>query len=309
MRTRKIENTRLIDVQTLRIQISTLTKRHVFGEYPAFLRQCIGNEVVLMTIIPNTDKSYLLDCRFEGLHEIQTFLILGDSAPHNTTQYFFICPMTNKRVRTLFVVDQKVHTRYQTNFRYLSQVRHNCYMANEELGNLFTIKNKCFRPASRQSDIYKEIAATYYIYSQSETSIQKFRSYSVIRTDCRVRVDSLRKAFTDCVRTMRAGENEIADFRAKNSDSPEPKKKRGRKICDPKGAVPLLSINKKIESIKRKLSLPGADKERLNAQLAEAEKKRAEAIVAILPAVKEFEDWVFAQAKPQESISSDKTST
>lgn len=309
MRTRKIENTRLIDVQTLRIQISTLTKRHAFGEYPSFLRQCIGNEVVLMTIIPNTDKSYLLDCKLEGLREIQTFLILGDSAPHNTIQYFFICPMTNKRIRTLFVVDQKVCTRYQANFRYLSQVRHNCYMTNEELGNLFTIKNKCFKPESRQSDICHEIAATYYDYNKSETSIKKFRNYSAIRTECRVRTDSLRKALADCMRAMRAGKNEIADFRAKNSDSPEPKKKRGRKKCDPNRATPLSSIIKKIDSIRRKLSLPGADTERLNAQLAEAEKKKVEAMAALMPIVSEFEALVFSQSKPLESIPKDKPST
>jgi len=308
MRTRKIENTQLIDVQTLRIQISTLTKRHTFGEYPTFLRQSIGNEIVLMTIIPNKDKSYLLDCMLEGTQEIQTFLILGDSAPHGTTQYFFICPMTNRRVRTLFLFGQKVQTRYQANFRYLSQVRHNCNMTNEELGNLFTIKNKCYKSASRQSDICKEIAVTYYYYNQPETTPTKFRNYSAIRTECRVRVDNFREALAGYVQFMRTEKNKIVDLRNQVSDEPKHKEKCGRKKSDPNKPLPLTAINKKIDSITNRLKLPGADKERLNAQLAEAEKKKIEAIVALSPLINEFETWLSSELKPQESIPKDKPS-
>ncbi len=306
MRTRKIENTRLIDVQTLRIQISTLTKRHAFGEYPAFIRLCIGNEIVFMTIIPNTDNSYLLDCRLEGLHEIQTFLILGDSAPNDTTQFFFICPMTNKRVRTLFVFNQKVCTRYQANFRYLSQVRHNCYMTNEELGNLFTIKNKCFRPASRQSDICKEIAATYYDNDKSETAIKRFRSYSAIRTDCRVRVDNLRKALTKCTHAMRVVRNELMESIAKNSDEPKPKVKSGRKKNDPTKAKSLPYLNRRVEALRQKLQLPGVDKEKVSMQLAEAEKQFTEARDAIAPKVRELEAFIFSQAQTPPNTPTDK---
>lgn len=306
MRIRKIENTQLIDLHTLRIQISMLTRRHAFGEYPDSIRQKIGNWVILMTVIPNGDKSFFIDFMVEGSHEIQTFLIIGDSAPHNTTQYFFVCPMTHKRVRTLFIVGNKIQTRYQTNFRYMSQVRHGCKMTHEELGDLFTKKHDSYKYASRQSDIFKEVAATYYHYHQTETSVIKFCSYSAILTECRGRVDNLRKALTEYTHAMRVVRNEVMESIAKNSDEPKPKVKRGRKKNDPTKAKSLPYLNKRVEALRQKLQLPGVDKEKVSMQLAEAEKQFTEARDAIAPKVRELEAFIFSQPQTPPNTPTDK---
>jgi|GEM_PF-5637049 len=193
MRTRKVVEEKLIDTQVYRIQISALVAKKAFINLKTSISLYIGEETVEIHVTPKLANSYTIDTIVSRTGEQNRFDVISGDAPNGGIQYYFICPKTNKQVRTLFVIDGRIVTRYQANLRYLSQLRHNCIVTGEELGDLFLKRKACYKDASRQALVFGRVANTYYQTCIQKGEKIKFSSYSKVLKESRSNEDLYHK--------------------------------------------------------------------------------------------------------------------
>jgi len=189
MRKRKIVDDNLIDTQTRRIQISTLVANKAFISAPTSIYLYIGEEDVEIKVTPDLANCYTIETKVSRTGEQNKINVVSGHSPNGGLQYYFICPKTKKRVRTLFIIDGRIVTRYQVNLRYTSQVRHKCAVSAEELGNLFSKRKACYKDASRQALIFGRVANTYYQTCIQKGEKIKFSSYSKVLKESRSNED------------------------------------------------------------------------------------------------------------------------
>jgi hypothetical protein len=193
MRKRKIVDGDLIDTQICRIQISTLVAKKAFVNVPTSIYLYIGEEDVEIKVTPDLANCYTIEAKVSRTVEQNRISVVSGHAPNGGLQYYFICPKTNKRVRTLFIIDGRIVTRYQAHLRYTSQARHKCTVSAEELGDLFSKRKACYKDASRQALIFGKVANTYYQNCSQKDEKIKFSSYSKVLKESRSNEDSYDK--------------------------------------------------------------------------------------------------------------------
>lgn len=272
MRKRKIVDDNLIDTQILRIQISMLAAKKAFVNAPASIYLYIKDEDVEITVTPDLANCYTIEAKVSRTGEQSRIKVVSGHAPNGRIQYYFICPKTNKRVRTLFIIDGRIVTRYQANLRYTSQARHKCTVSAEELGDLFLKRKACYKEASRQALIFGRVANTYYQNCSQKDEEKKFSSYSKVLKESRsnedlYRKDSLPYDGNTQKRTVR---------KVKATTGSKAIKRRGKNEHVSSIKTEFETLNGELESIFNKKKDPSENQEALNAHLSEVFKKMGE---------------------------------
>lgn len=284
MRKRKIVDDNLIDTQIHRIQISTLVAKKAFISAPTSIYLYIREEDVEIHVTPNLANCYTIDTKVSRTGQQNRINVISGHAPNGGLQYYFICPKTNKKVRTLFIIDGRIVTRYQANLRYTSQVRHKCTVSVEELGGLYSKRKACYKDASRQALIFGRVANTYFQnFSQNDDKI-KFSSYSKVLKESRSNVDLFLKERPPYDRNIEKRKNRnLTATTVSNSI---------KRICK-KGPIPSAGAEFKINSgefqkIRNNVKDPNENKDTLKAQSAEAFKKYGELTERAEESIQEF---------------------